>query len=335
MIQLAQTCSMGSAHGKLILLGEHSVVYGMPAIAIPFTSLKVWATVEAIRGPLTFSCDFFQGPLADVPMKMRGIAACITETLIMLNQQQSGLLITIHSSIPIGRGLGSSAAIALAIVKSLFAFYKINLDQHTLMSLVHIAETYAHGNPSGIDMYTASSAKPLWFQKGKPMEALHIARPLYIVVADTGRFGDTHLAVSNVKKAFKKYPKKTKDSLAQLELLTHKARHALAQGERKRLGRLLDLAQAELTAIGVSDAGINHLIDAARNAGALGAKLTGGGLGGCVLALAESSTHAKVLANRLLTAGACNTWYFKLDAGNEGETIDEGNRTSLYKYCTH
>lgn len=335
MIQLAQTCSIGSAHGKLILLGEHSVVYGMPAIAIPFTSLKVWATVEAIPDQLTFSCDFFQGTLVNVPVKLRGLAACINETLIMVNQPQSGLSITIHSSIPIGRGLGSSASIAMAIVKSLFTFFNKNLHHHTLMSLVHIAETYAHGNPSGIDMYTASSAYPLWFQKGKPIEALHIARPLYLVVADTGRFGDTHLAVSNVKKALENHPKKTKESLAQLEMLTHEARYALARGERKRLGRLLDLAQAELMAIGVSDAGINHLIDAARNAGALGAKLTGGGLGGCVLALAESSTHAKALANRLLTAGACNTWYFKLDAGNEGESIDEGNRTSLYEYCTY
>ncbi|NMD68679.1 mevalonate kinase [Bacillus sp. DNRA2] len=335
MIQLPQTCSIGSAHGKLILLGEHSVVYGMPAIAIPFTSLKVWATVEAIPDPLTFNCDFFQGPLVNVPVKLRGLAACITETLTRLNEPQSGLLITIHSSIPIGRGLGSSAAIALAIVKSLFAFFNKKLHHHTLMSLVHIAETYAHGNPSGIDMYTASSAKPLWFQKGRPIEALHIARPLYLVVADTGRFGDTHLAVSNVRKAFENHPKKTKESLAQLEMLTHEARLALARGERKRLGRLLDLAQAELIAIGVSDAGINHLIDVARNAGALGAKLTGGGLGGCVLALAKSLPHAKAMANRLMTAGACNSWYFKLEAGNEGETINEGNCTSLYKYCAH
>lgn len=314
MIQSAEKCAIGRAHGKLILVGEHSVVYGMPAIAIPFPLLEVVATVEEITEQLTISCDYYTGSLAQIPKKMLGIASCINETLKNLNKPQNGLLIRVHSAIPIGRGLGSSAAIAIAIVKSLFAFYGKRAQPKELMSLVHIAETFAHGNPSGIDMIAASSEFPLWFQKEKKIESLQINRPLFLVVADTGRFGDTHKAVRSVNDAYIVNPEKIQKSLNQLGTITFEARAALLVGNMNRLGKLIDFAQDELMAIGVSDEGINRLVDAARKAGALGAKLTGGGRGGCILALAQNLVHAKAIANTLMKEGAYNTWYFKLES---------------------
>jgi mevalonate kinase len=313
MLQSVPKCSIGSSHGKLILVGEHSVVYGMPAIAIPFPLLEAVAVVENNLEQMMISCDYYIGPLTEVPKKMKGIEACINETLKFLNKQHECLFIRIHSSIPIGRGLGSSAAIAIAIVKSLFDFYKQSLHPNELMSFVHIAETFAHGNPSGIDMVAASSEFPIWFQKGNKIETLRINGPLCLVVADTGEFADTHITVERVKHEIQSNPVQTQHSLNQLGMITLEARTALSHGDMKYLGRLLDKAQDELVAIGVSDDRINRLVAAARYSGALGAKLTGGGQGGCILALAPNYAKAKVIADKLMKAGATNSWYFTLE----------------------
>lgn len=313
MIDSTKKSSIGHSHGKLILVGEHSVVYGKPAIALPFPILEAVAVVEKASEQMTISCDYYSGPLSEVPKKMKGIEACITETLTFLNKQHDRLFIRIHSSIPFGRGLGSSAAIAIAIVKSLFEFYKHTLQPNELMSLVHIAETYAHGNPSGIDMVAASSEFPIWFQKGNKIETLRIKGPLCLVVADTGRFADTHKAVERVKQVMKSNPVPTLESLNQLGMITIDAKTALSQGDMKYLGGLLNQAHDELVSIGVSDDSINRMVEVARYSGALGAKLTGGGLGGCMIALAPTYTKAKVIADKLLKAGASNSWYFTLE----------------------
>jgi mevalonate kinase len=313
MNQLAERIAIGSAHGKLILVGEHAVVYGKPAIALPFPLLEVVATVEKISDQITISCDYFVGPIVHLPKKMQGIASCINETLKILNKPQYGLFIRIHSSIPIGRGLGSSAAIAMAIVKSIYSFFGKKVEQRILLSLVHMAETVAHGNPSGIDMAAAFSDFPIWFQKEKKPESLQVGEPLFLVVADTGRFGDTHKAVASVKDAYTAYPEKTRKSINHLGEITVEVRKCLSNGDMKMLGNLIDFAQTELVALGVSDEGINRLINVARKAGALGAKLTGGGRGGCILALAKSKSHAQNIASTLQNKGATNTWNFVLD----------------------
>ncbi|MBO0961400.1 mevalonate kinase [Neobacillus sp. MM2021_6] len=310
MRQLMQKVAVGSAHGKLILVGEHSVVYGMPAIALPFPVLEATATVEENFEGIFLASDYYDGPLKGVPKKFWGIAACVEETLKLLNKHNQGLLIRLHSSIPIGRGLGSSAAIAIAIVKSLFAFYGKKAQPDEVMPLVHIAETFAHGNPSGLDMVTAFSEYPIWFQKGKKIESLQMGGPLFLVVADTGHFGDTRGAVLSIKAKHAANPERTQKSLNQLGTVTLEARRAISKGDLRLLGQLFDLAQSELTDLGVSNEKINRLVEAARKAGALGAKLTGGGRGGCIVALAQTATHAQVIAKALMKAGACNTWSF-------------------------
>ena len=312
MIQLPQKIAIGSAHGKLILTGEHAAVYGMPAIAIPFPLVKAVSTVEKIPDELMISCEYYDGSLDQVPDKLRGIRACIYETLKVLNKPQKGLWIRLNTSIPIGRGLGSSAAIAIAVVKSLFSFYGQTLSHKVLMSLVHIAETFAHGNPSGIDMEAASSHFPIWFQKGERVKPLQIGRTLFIVVADTGRIGDTRRAVSIVKENYQLKPVMTKKSIRQLGSISLEAKKALITGNVDVLGRLIDLAHTELSQLGVSDKGIDKLVDVARKEGALGAKLTGGGKGGCMIALAQNLSQAKEMANALMKEGARNAWYFKL-----------------------
>ena len=313
MIKSPQKKAVGKSHSKLILVGEHAVVYGKPAIALPFSLLEVKSIVVPSHDEITIASDYYQGRLIDLPTKLQGLGVCIEATLKTLQLPLKGVHIEICSTIPIGRGLGSSAAIAIALVRSLFSFAGRVVSQEELMRLVHIAETYAHGRPSGIDMACASSDSPIWFQKEKPVEPIQIRKPLFFVVADTGRIGDTHAAVEGVREKYETNRVQTEQAINQLEEITRETREALSKGDLDLLGKLLDLAQGELVELGVSDVGLNHLVNTARIKGALGAKLTGGGRGGCMLALARDEKHAKILADALMKAGAYATWPFILD----------------------
>ncbi|GKU23746.1 mevalonate kinase [Clostridium folliculivorans] len=300
------------SHSKLILVGEHAVVYGKPAIAIPFP-LKVKVMIQKVVGLIMIESPIYTGSIDGIPPKMEGIKACIEEALRCINQPFANLRIKVDSSIPLGRGLGSSAAIAIAITRSIFSLFGQKLSEEHLFSLVQIAETYAHGKPSGIDTATEISEHPIWFQKEKQIVPLVIRRPLYIVVADTGRNGDTHTAVDNVRKMYGSETVKVQNSLDEIARISELAREALLKGDIYLLGTLLYRNHEELKILGVSDDELNHLVEIARNAGALGAKLTGGGLGGCMLALGESLGHAKIIATQLMSSGASNVWYFSTE----------------------
>ena len=306
--------AVGIAHSKLILIGEHSVVYGKPAIALPFSSIEARTTIEEIKNndTILFESHYYSGPYQEIPKNMEGITVCINETLRDLMQKPEGLRIRLESTIPIGRGLGSSAAIAISIVRSLFLYFGQALNNEKLKELVHISETYAHGNPSGIDAAASSNDHPIWFQQGSPITSLEIGGPFYLVVADTGRIGNTRGAVESIKELYTLDPFKTEQSLNSLEKNTIIAKNALISGEIDVLGETLDVAQRELSLLGVSDTGIDLLVAAAKQKGALGAKLTGGGRGGCILALAKDHQHVKDIEKALLAAGAYQTWNFKV-----------------------
>ncbi|WP_163193053.1 mevalonate kinase [Clostridium thermarum] len=299
-------------HSKIILIGEHAVVYGYPAIALPFP-LKVRCTIEKTNGPIIFDSSFYKGKVDDLPVKIKGLGLCIEKTIQHLSQPFEGLKISIDSSIPLGRGLGSSAATAVALVRAIFSFYKQNLSERELFSLVEVAETCAHGKPSGIDMAAVSSEGPIWFRKGEEKVYLKTGKPLYIVVGDTGRVGDTRTAVENVRKKYLLEPESVKRSLKSMERIADAAKDALQEGNLTLLGALMDSNQEELKTLGVSDFGLDSLIAAAKHAGALGAKLTGGGQGGCMIALAAGLEQAAVISKELKKAGAAKTWYFSTE----------------------
>jgi mevalonate kinase len=165
-------------------------------------------------------------------------------------------------------------------------------------------------------MAAESSSYPIWFQKGKDVVPLVTGGPLYLVVGDTGRIGDTHKAVANVRERYLLNPEKMQESLNHIEKIATEAKAALMNGDMYLLGKLLDRNQEELINLGVSDDGLNILIEAARKSGALGAKLTGGGLGGCMLALAPSLDKAEIIADELMRSGASKSWYFSTEDDN-------------------
>lgn len=303
--------AISHAHSKVILVGEHAVVYGQPAIALPFP-LKVTSTVEAHDGEVMLKCSYYHGPIKQVPLQFQGIVLCVKATLAQLKEPFRNITIRLHSDIPIGRGLGSSAAIAIAIVKSIFSYYERTISHKELMDLVHVAEVYAHGNPSGIDMYSASRDVPIWFQKQGEMMSLPVGTSFHFVVADSGQSSDTLSAVQKVQEQSQLDPGKIKKSMEQIGRITQMAKGALAKGDTHLLGKLLNENHKELKTLGVSNDQLDHLIENARNEGAIGAKLTGGGCGGCVIALAPSQGHAEKIAKKLRKAGAHQAWPFTL-----------------------
>ncbi|MBY7141840.1 mevalonate kinase [Virgibacillus sp. NKC19-3] len=313
-IQKATTeqTAIGIAHSKLILIGEHAVVHGQPAIAIPFPLVGVESVVEYVPGTIKIDSSFYHGPIELAPESLCGITNCIKETLNYLQLPCQDLLININSSIPHGKGLGSSASVAISVVKSLFAYAREAYTEDELLELANISETYAHGAPSGIDTLTITSGSPVWYERELPIEFINLSEDFHFVVADSGRIGDTRLSVGSVANLLKSAPKRIQAKLDRIGELTHHAKDALEKASKNFLGHMLNEAQKELESLGVSDSGLNRLIDLARQEGALGAKLTGGGNGGCIIALAQNEVHSRQLAEKLKKVGAQAVWPFVL-----------------------
>ncbi|WP_284141608.1 MULTISPECIES: mevalonate kinase [unclassified Virgibacillus] len=308
----SEQIAIGIAHSKLILIGEHAVVHGQPAIAIPFPLVGVESVVEYVPGAIKIDSTFYHGPIASAPKSLKGVINSIYATLEYLELPKSDLLIQIKSSIPPGKGLGSSASVAIAVIKSIFAYAERAYTQDELLKLANIAETYNHGAPSGIDTLTITTETPIWFEKEQPIHFIKPADDFHFIVADSGTIGDTRSAVQSVADLLKAAPKKIQSKLEKIGSLTHQAKHALEKAGKQILGQLLDEAQKELEALGVSDASLNRLIHIARQEGALGAKLTGGGNGGCIVALAQNEVHSRQLADKLRKFGAHTVWSFVL-----------------------
>src|SRR5699024_5423491 len=141
----SEQTATGVAHSKLILIGEHAVVHGQPAIAIPFPLVGAESEVEYVPGSIKIDSTFYHGPIESAPTALAWIVMCIKETLNSLNMPAKDLLIKIKSSIPPGKGLGSSASVAVAVIRSLFSYSKTSYTENEILELANIAETYAHG----------------------------------------------------------------------------------------------------------------------------------------------------------------------------------------------
>lgn len=303
------------AHGKLILSGEHGVVHGNPAIALPIP-LKARAFVQPSLGEIELHSSLYTGPLSQIPKYLEALKVAILESLKVLHLEPRNLKCWLASEIPIGRGLGSSAATATALVRSLFVYAKVNLSQELLFELVQKAERIAHGNPSGVDAHVVSQQLPIWFEKDKGIRQVTINKELFIVLADTGHIGQTKVAVERVGQRLLSQPHATKSLFKQMKKVTNEVEVCLRSGDWQALGKLLDENQSILDQLGVSDDSLNQLITIGKNAGALGGKLTGGGLGGCMIAVSDSLENARQISTALKQGGALSSWYFSTATGH-------------------
>lgn len=302
--------SHASSSGKIILCGEHAVVYGRPAIAIPLTDVRARVSIAPVAPG---SGIRFEAP----DLGRRWLIASAPHdplselTLTVLRQfgvqRMPDIEITITSDIPIASGMGSGAAIATAIVRALALAFGRDLSAAEVSALVYESERRFHGTPSGIDNTVIAYERAIWFQRrSEPphqIEPLSIAAPFVLLIGDTGVRSATRLPVGEVRRRWERNPSRYEALFDAVAEVVHQVRRALAEGDRAALGPLLDRNQALLEEIGVSSPELERLIAAARSAGARGAKLSGGGWGGVMIALVETET-AQQVREALQAAGA-------------------------------
>jgi mevalonate kinase len=297
-----------TAPAKIILLGEHAVVYGQPAIAVPVSMLRATASVvsgasgrglKLIASDLGISQYVTKNPHVD-ESPLNAIARLVLDKLEV---DPPDLILTIKSDIPIASGLGSGAAISTVIVRALSAALKHSLNAEELNSLVYEVEKLHHGTPSGVDNTVIVYERPVYFVRGRSGNFLAPGHPFHFVIADTGVPALTRTTVGDVNKLYQAEPAHYDKIFAFIGNLVADARIALEGGNAVKLGSLMSQNHLCLKELTVSCSQLDHLVETALDAGALGAKLSGGGRGGNMIALV---TKDKVSAIRkaLLEAGA-------------------------------
>ncbi|MFV0433775.1 MAG: mevalonate kinase [Leucobacter sp.] len=298
----------GSAHAKAVLFGEHAVVYGAPAIAVPLHRLEVEAELRpAPEGELRIESELFAGTDSAAPECMRPVITALRAALLAAGVADDRVQLRIRSAIPHGRGLGSSAAVAAAIARAAADLGGTELDPEECHAVVQRAERVAHGNPSGIDARAVAARGPIRFHAGE-VSAVGVEAPLAFVLADSGVSGSTAAAVESVRERRAADPEGIGALLCRLADISEGSTLDLRLGDRAALGARMLEAHELLGRIGVSTPQLDALVDTARASGATGAKLTGGGRGGCVLALADSEGDAEHIALAMRAAGASRTW---------------------------
>ncbi len=298
-----------SAPGKIILFGEHAVVYNRPALAVPVTQVHVDVEVRDSNS----AGVWIHAPVIDLHAELSTLPSDHPIGSVILGLLQRfgifnppDLEIKIDSTIPVASGLGSGAAVSVALIRAISSYFSYSLTNEQINSLVYESERLHHGTPSGIDNTVITYAMPVYFIKGQPIETFKAGKPFTIVIGDTGIPAPTKESVGDVRRLWLRdsvYYEDIFDEIAQLALI---ARRSIESGKPELLGELMDQNHAFLQQLTVSSPELDRLVDAARNAGALGAKLSGGGRGGNMIALVEQAS-AESVAEALMSAGAVRT----------------------------
>ena len=302
----------GRTWAKAILLGEHSVVYGHPAVAIPLHDLQMQATATPVSGPSMLNSLGYHGPMDESGSQFACVVRAFDAAREFAGCPGQCFEITTHSDFPHERGLGSSAAAAGAVIRAVLDACQRAASADELFALTQLAEQVAHGRPSGLDAAATSSPSPIRFQRGEMRFLSQRIGRAHLVIADSGVHGSTREAVGGLRQRYEADTAAVGPLIDTLGALTQTAITALGDGDAPALGAAMNQGHAVLRELGLSLPVLDRLTDAARQAGALGAKLTGGGLGGCMIALADSAGTADRIRAALLAAGSPATWTYQM-----------------------
>jgi mevalonate kinase len=297
-----------SAPAKAILLGEHAVVYGQPAIAVPVSDLRAYAVVQPNDTGLRIAAGDLDIPV-NIDAEPVEHALALTARLVLkaLDVPAPSVTISIRSDIPIASGLGSGAAVSTALARALCMAVDRTLDDAALNDLIYEVEKIHHGTPSGIDNTVIVYERPIYFVRGKPIEHLTIGAPFTLLIGDTGVGASTREAVAGVRALYQREPERIQPMLDEIGALGEQARGAIERGDLVSLGAVMTHNHVLLQQLTVSSPELDKLVGAAMLRGALGAKLSGGGRGGNMIALVTPETCAQVEA-ALHAAGAVHVY---------------------------
>jgi mevalonate kinase len=310
--------SSASAPGKIILFGEHAVVYARPALAVPVLQVhadvtvnlisasggKDWRSQTLIEAPDIGLFTSLDSLLAHQPT--HPLATVIINVFQRLGVAPPPLKIRVTSSIPVASGLGSGAAVSVALVRALAAAVSHTLSDEQVNALAYEIEKLHHGTPSGIDNTVITYARPVYFVRGQPIETFNVHTPFTVVIANTGIAAPTKESVGDVRKLWEADNTRWEQVFDKVGEIAQQARAAIETGETSALGPLMDANHALLQSLTVSSAELDRLVLTAKAAGADGAKLSGGGRGGNMIALVQPQS-AELVAAALRSAGAQST----------------------------
>jgi mevalonate kinase len=306
-----------AAPGKVILVGEHAVVYGRPAIAVPVSQVRARAILTAAprRKPgslrLQAPAIGLEADWRELPPEHPLVKA------IALTLQATGIShlpacdLRVTSTIPVASGMGSGAAVTVAVIRGLSNFLGRPLDNETISALAFQVEKIHHGTPSGIDNSVVTYEKPIYFMHGEPIVTLQVSEPFHLVIGNTGVSSPTAIAVGDVRQAWLSDKASLESIFDEIGYIARQARQLIESGQTALLGPLLDRDHELLRQLAVSSPELDRLVEAALEAGALGAKMSGGGRGGNMIALVTSQ-DATAVAEALGKAGAVQTIQTKI-----------------------
>lgn len=301
-----------SAPGKIILFGEHAVVYGQPAIAVPVNQVHAKATVmpniTGSSGEVRIVApDVGLDSLIEHLTPENPLGAAVRSVTSSLGVDHlPACILKVNATIPVASGLGSGAAVSVAIIRALAGFLGQPLPNEKVSALAYEIEKIHHGTPSGIDNTVVTYKQPVYFVKGQPVEIFSVAKPFTIVIGDTGILAPTKESVGDVRTTWQADPAYYERLFSAAGSIAKTARQAIEGGHPEWLGPLMNENHALLQEIEVSSSELDDLVKAAKEAGAMGSKLSGGGRGGNMIALVEND-QAETVADALQAAGAVGT----------------------------
>jgi mevalonate kinase len=297
----------GSGYGKVILFGEHFVVHGVPGVVSAIDATTDAEVKKAAKG-INVRDERKTAKGYSEEKRLQQIESIERMLKVMDIDTKTPLDIWIGGTLPGFSGLGASAASSVAIARAIAQELGKQITDEKINQIAYEAEKAYAGNPSGIDNTAATYGGLMWFKKNPAggqdiVEKLHVRRPIEIVIGSTGKVANTKAMVEGVAERKKKNPAKYNPIFKQAENLAVAGRKALEAYDLKKLGELMNENHCLLQEIDVSSKELDLLVDMARKQGAFGAKLTGGGGGGCMVALTPGKELQGKVVSSFKTAG--------------------------------
>jgi len=302
------------AGGKVILFGEHGVVYGRPALA---AGLSTGATAELVSEPGVLATARLSvepwgvtvdaiapdaGAVSAAPVDTSQLAQAFG-AIVHAYEKPPALHVRVRMELPSGAGLGGSAALSVAIVRAFDEALGIERTPSEVADIALRAERVFHGNPSGVDTAMAAAGGVAVYRKGQPLAPVFVKKPIILVVGHSGEPGMTKETVASVARQHAQRPDKVEQIFAGMEAIVNNGKSALERGDLDSLGQLMELNQKLLVTLVLSTPRLEEMCTVAVKAGALGAKLTGGGGGSCMIALVSDAESGRTVREALEKLG--------------------------------